>query len=232
MAEEKDEQKQDADLQSDKQSPDLVVQVPAEKHDSDQDPNKEDPSDKLTPDHPRFKDVLNEKKEAEAEAERLRIELAEVKSVKETPSDDELTPEEQASLIKIKKALSKEGFVTQSDLRVQRNAETLRKLTDKYDGKGGLPAFDRAEVVAYAKKNGFGDNYEAAYRDIHFDTIVEVNAKKKANLPQPPTAEKPSGGGEATTTKRFTREDIKNMSDAEYDKYRVGLLNAIKPKSS
>ena len=231
MDQTQDEQKQDADLQSDKQSPDLVVQVPAEKHDSSQDPNKEDPSDKLTPDHPRFKDVLNEKKEAEERAAKLEEELAELKSqkVEAKYNDDDLSPEEEASLAKIQRNLAKRGFVTQGDLTVQRNADTLRKLDEKYDGKNGLPKFDRADIVAYSKKNGFGDNYEAAYRDMHFDTIVEVNAKKRSSAPQTFTTEKPSGGGEATTTKKFSRDDIAKMSDAEYDKYRIGLLSAIKP---
>jgi hypothetical protein len=208
------------------------VEVPADKpNDSSQDPNKEDPSDKMSPDHPRFKEVLNEKKAAEERATKLEEELAELRSqkIEATYNSDDLSAEEQASLDKIKKHLAKDGFVTQGDLTVQRNADTLRKLNEKYDGKNGLPAFDRADVVAYSKKNGFGDNYEAAYRDMHFDTIVEVNAKKRASSPEKLTIEKPSGGGEATTTKKFSREDIAKMSDAEYDKYRIGLLNAIKP---
>jgi hypothetical protein len=222
-----DEQKQDADLQSDEQSTDLVVDVPVEET-ADQAPDKEDPSDKMTPEHPRFKEVLDRAKTAEERAEELERRIIELEENKQ--DDGSLSPDEKASLDKIKRELAKDGYVTQGDLRVQRNAENLRKLSEKYTGKEGLPAFERADVVAFAKKEGYGDNYEAAYRQMHFDAIVEVESKKKASAPQAPEVEKPSGGGEATTTKRFTREDIKNMSDPDYDKYRTGLLQALKPK--
>lgn len=228
-----DQTKKDADLQSDEQNKDLVVEVPADTNpnDSNQDQDKgEDPSDKLTPDHPRFKDVLSRAKSAEEKAEQLEEELRELREKREEANlgGDELTPEEQASLEKIEKNLAKRGFIRQDDLRVQRNADALRDLGKVYDGKNGLPKFDRAEVVAYAKSKGFGDNYEAAYKDMHFDAIVEQRASKVVS--KPPLTEKPSGGADSSSTKKFTRADIANMSDQEYEKYREGLLNAIKPK--
>jgi len=225
-----DENKQDADLQSDEQSTDLEVKV-EETQDNSQDPDKEDPSDKMTSDHPRFKQVLQEKRDAEDRAAELEQKLADLEEQKSTHTDnDGLTEEERISLEKIEKNLTARGFVRQDDLRVTKNADNLRKLSEKYDGKNNLPAFNGVEVVTFAKKNGLGDNYEAAYREMNFDAIVEANAKKLSNAPKAPELEKPTSGGEQTVTKRFSREDIKNMSDADYDKYRTGLLTAIKPK--
>ncbi len=239
-----DEENKDADLQPDEQDdqgiivtdPDADTTVKEADKPSDQG-NKEDPSDKLTPDHPRFKDVVAERNAEREEKERLQQELEDLKSKpiirEDSPGDEELTPEEQESLVKIKRELAKDGFVRQTDLQVTKNAENLRDLGKKYDGTNGLPKFQGAEIVAHAKRNGFGDNYEAAYRDMHFDTIVEQEAVKRNKVEKAPTTEKPAGGGEESgNKKRLTEADIEKMTPDEYDKYRVQILQAIKPKSS
>lgn len=229
-----DENKQDADLQSDEQE-DAGIEVETPSGDETPNDQKEDPSDKLTPDHPRFKDVLTRAKSAEEKAAELEARLLELETnshkntTRDSEDDEELSEEELRSLIKIERELSKRGFVTQDSLRVEKNASTLRKLGEKYDGKAGLPKFDRTEVVAYAKSKGFGDNYEAAYRDMHYDTILEQEALKRAKAPTAPLTEKPTAGAENSGKKRFTREDIGKMNDEEYAKYRSGLLAAIKP---
>lgn len=232
----------DADLQSDKQTNDLEIVV---NEDESQDTasqaqgNTEDPSDKLTPEHPRFKEVLNRAKTAEEKAAELEQRLAQLEEERDSKSnndysdDEELTEAERVSLEKIQRNLAKRGFVTEDSLRVKERAENLTKLAEVHNGKDGLPKFNSVEVVAYAKQKGFGENYEAAYKDLHFDAIVEANALKRANANQAPTSEKPSGGGATGTgTKRFTRQDISNMSTAEYLKYRDSLKAAIKPKDN
>lgn len=229
-----DETKQDADLQSGEEE-DAGIEVETPQGEETPSDPKEDPSDKLTPDHPRFKDVLTRAKSAEEKAEALEARLQELENksqqstIKVNEDDDGLTEEERISLEKIERNLAKRGFVTQESLRVQENAQNLRKLGEKYNGSGGLPKFDRTEVVAYSKTKGFGDNYEAAYRDMHFDTILEQEALKRSKAPTPPVTEKPTAGAENSGKKRFTREDISNMSDEDYYKYRSGLLTAIKP---
>lgn len=236
-----DKEVKDADLRSDEKIEDLeVIEVEDPDYKPEEQPDtqdqEEDPSDKLTPDHPRFKDVLTRAKTAEEKAANLELQIAELREKIETrqerTGDDELTPEEQASMDKIKRQLTKEGFVTNSDLRVTQNADNLRRLGDKYNGKNGLPAFDSAEIVAYAKRNGFGDNYEAAYKEMHFDAIVEKEARDRSKAPNAPSIEKPTGSAETPGKKRFTQKDIANMSDEEYEQYRAGMLTAIKPKSS
>lgn len=225
----------DADLQSDEQE-DAGIEVETPKGEETPSDHKEDPSDKLTPDHPRFKDVLTRAKSAEEKAEALEARLLELenksqeKAEKRTTNEDELTEDERISLEKIERNLAKRGFVTQESLRVQENASNLRKLGEKYDGSEGLPKFDRTEVVAYSKSRGFGDNYEAAYREMHFDTIVEKEAIKRSKAPTPPSSEKPSGSAAEPGKKRFTEDQIDKMSPEEYEKYRGGLLTAIKPQ--
>ncbi len=226
-----EENKQDADLQSGEQE-DAGIEVETPQGEETPSDHKEDPSDKLTPDHPRFKDVLTRAKTAEEKADALEARLQELENQKtetRTTNEDDLTEEERISLEKIERNLAKRGFVTQESLRVQQSANTLKNLGDKYDGKNGLPKFDRTDVVTYAKSKGFGDNYEAAYRDMHFDTILEQEAIKRSKAPTPPLAEKPTAGAESSGKKRFTREQIANMSLEEYQQYQKSFHAAIKP---
>lgn len=233
-----DTNNKDADLRSDEQDLEVIeVDDPEFQTQPDtQDQEEDDPSDKLTPDHPRFKDVLNRAKQAESRVETLEVQLAElnekIEARQDRTGDDELTTAERESLEIIEKQLSKRGYVKQDDLRVQKNAESLRGLSGKYNGKNGLPAFDSAEVVAFAKRNGFGDNYESAYKEMHFDAIVEHEAKALSKALKAPSIEKPTGSAETPGKKRFTTQDIANMSDQEYEQYRENLLQSIKPQKS
>lgn len=229
-----DDTNADAGSQSDEQDLEITIPDSEEQEASQDQEEKEDPSDKLTPDHPRFKTVLEERNQFRAQTEELRNEIDKLKQNASNrqlaTGDDELTPEEVSSLNKIKRELAKDGFVTKTDLQVNQNAQSLKELSSSHNGRDGLPKFEAVDVVAYAKKNGFNDNYEAAYKDMHFDTIVEHNAKARAKSLNSPSSEKPSGGAENSGGKRFTESDIANMSDTEYEKYRTGLLTAIKPK--
>jgi len=106
-------------------------------------------------------------------------------------------------------------------------------LSQKYSGKDGYPKFDSEEVNAYAKKNGFGNNYEAAYNDLHRDAIIRVEAKKLNQDPKVPTSESPASQGERSITQEgLTPEQVANMSDEEYEKNREKILQGLKQTST
>lgn len=191
-----------------------------------------DPSDQLTPEHPRFKEVVAEKNQLREEIGELKAEMQRlqerVSERQETQDDDSLTREEELALERIDKNLRQRGYVTKNDLEADKEGEKLTSLQGKYNGSDGLPKFVPDEVVIHAKKNGYGRNYEAAYKDMHFDAIVQV-AQRRPNL-QVPDSEKPTGGERKPATGEFTKEDIAKMSDAEYEANREKILSTVRPR--
>ncbi len=203
-------------------------------NDEGQNQPKSDPSDQLTPEHPRFKEVIAQNHELKDQIGDLQSQLKDVQDSinrrQEETGDDELTAEEEKSLDRIQKGLkTKYNVVTQEDLRVERRARTYDKLSDKYDGENGLPKFVPVDVEAHAKANGYGDNLEAAYKDMHFQAFVQAEAKKTGTKITPPTSEKPTGGDrDQIANTEFTPEAVAAMSDEEYEKNRDKILGGIK----
>ena len=195
--------------------------------------DKSDPSDKLTPDHPRFKDVLEDNRQKAERIEALERQMSDLKETIEqrqrATGDDEYTPEERASLDRIERGLKQRAFVTkedlESDLRVQRRALEIDKLSDRYSGGNGYPKFISEDVVTYAKAKGYGDNLEAAYKDMHFEAILQTESKKQREI-NPPQSEKPTGTERAL--EGDIREEVSKMSPAEYEKNREKILAGMK----
>lgn len=200
---------------------------------SDQTEEKE-PSDQLTPEHPRFKQVIEKLHERDETIDTLRKELDEVKQRIETrqdkTGDNELTDDERQALNKIKLNL-KDEYVRKEDLeeerRINKMSMQFERLTDRFDGKNGYPKFVAADVAAFAAKRGHND-MEAAYRDMHFDAIVGVEAKKLQQKPTAPVSEKPTGSTHSAPETDLTAEQIANMSDEDYEKHRSKILSAVK----
>ena len=198
---------------------------------SEQEQVKKDPSDNLTPDHPRFKEVIAEKNQLKEEVSSLKEQLEELKEQistrqQETGNED-LTVEEERALEKIDKQLRNRGYITKDELVVEKRAQEYSRLSDKYNGSNGLPKFDAVEVQAHAKKYGF-ESLEKAYKDLHFDAFVQLEAKKNGNSINPPSSERAGGGDKQPTKSEFSPEDIASMSDADYEKNREKILSSMK----
>lgn len=199
------------------------------------DQNQEDPSDKLTPDHPRFKQVVEKLHQSEKTNEDLQQRLADleerISKRQERTGDDEMDESEKAALDKIERQLKARGYVTQDVLtekqRVERMAYDFDRYSNKYDGANGYPKFVAADVAAHMKKKGI-DDMEEAYFSLHRPAIIEVEAKKLAGKPIVPTSEKPSGGTREQPVTEVTPEQIAQMSDQDYEKYRENLLAGFK----
>lgn len=190
---------------------------------------KHDPSDNLTPEHPRFKEVVAEKNELKQTVTDLQTQIDDLKQSISTKQDTgEETDEEEVALRKIEKRM--EGkFAKVEDVDSERQALTFDRLSDKYNGSNGYPRFVPVDVVAYARTKGYGKNYEAAYNDMHREAIVQVEVKK-LNTSKAPTSEKPSGGDKQAEGDTISATDIANMSDEEYEKNRTKILQAVRPK--
>lgn len=198
-----------------------------------------DPSDNMTPDHPRFKEVYSELKEARAKLEKmpdLERQLAElqekVAARQERTGDDDLTEEEWKAIDRIERGLKKRGFVRQDDLKTEsfqiRLERDFERLNEKYDGSNGLPKFVADEVFGYAKRKGLTNDLEAAYRLMNYDSIVEVEAKKRSQGYKPPTSERPSSGDRSGRSTELSPTDVSQMSDDEYEKNREKILRGLR----
>lgn len=226
MAEESVQSTKDALLQSEEQQTKEEVKE-----------EKKDPSDNLTPDHPRFKEVIADNHEKQKQIDALQTQLDEVNKKidarQDKTGDEDLTEEEEAWLDRIGKGLKRKGIiVTQDDLRQERQATQYEKLSEKHDGSDGFPKFIPVEVQAFAKKRGISD-LEDAWYIMNRTAIDQVNARKIAKTPEEIQSEKADGKEEKQTPKNtLTPEAIANMSDEEYEAQRASILGALKPKPS
>lgn len=188
-----------------------------------------DPSDKLTPEHPRFKEVVARVHERDEQINELNQKVQELESrIQQKQDEGEETDVEEAALRKIERRMEQK-FAKKEDLSADRQALQFERLSEKYNGSNGYPKFVPVDVVSYAKRNGFGNNIEAAYKQMHFDTIVNVEAGRKGQI-NVPTSEKPTGGERQQEGSTLTPQDIAEMSDEEYEKNRDKILQAARPK--
>lgn len=175
---------------------------------------------------------LSTYKEKAEEIDSLKRELEELKqSVIKKPVEpnDVFTREEEEALSKIDKGLRGKGFLTQEQFdewqRVERRNNEVNRLSDKYKKGSGYPEFKADEVMVYAKQKSFGENLEAAYRDLHWEAITQViSSKKDIEVPE---SEKPSGGDRVKGTQVSTT-DIAKMSDQEYEQNRGDIMTKFK----
>lgn len=196
----------------------------------------EDPSDKLTPDHPRFKDVLARAKTAEEKQTQLEQELNDlrlkVEARQEKTGDDDFTDEELKALARIEKGLAMKGFVRKDELESTTFQSKLERqfdrLNEKYDGSNGLPKFVADEVYAYAKRQGLTGDLESAYKLLNYDAIVDVEAKKRSNVATPPTSERPTSSDRSGVSTEVSPTEISEMSDFEWEQNRDKVLRSLK----
>jgi hypothetical protein len=74
-----------------------------------------------------------------------------------------------------------------SNLRTQ-----INEMEKKYDGKSGLPKFDRNEVVEHMKRYNMTDA-ERAYRDLYMDAIIDARVKQSNSKGRGMYSERPGG---------------------------------------
>lgn len=176
---------------------------------------------------------LSSVKEKLGEIDTLKEQLEELKSSvgKKNEDGDVFTQEEESALSRIDKALKNRGYLTKDELeetrRIDRRNDTINNLSNKYHKGSGYPEFKTADVLVYAKEKGFGDNLEAAYRDMHWETITQVIAKRNGEGLEPIDSEKPVGGNRPASTE-LTATRIAEMDPNEYEKNRGSILEKFR----
>lgn len=196
----------------------------------------QDASDKMTPEHPRFKEVLNRAKTAEEKTTQLEQELEalrqQVQERQANTGEKEFTDEEERALAKIEKGLASRGFVKKQDLDSEtyqiRLEKELDRMTEKYDGSNGLAKFVADEVYAYAKKNGMEKNLEGAYKLMNYEANLEAEARRRSQGATPPRSERPTSQERIAANVDLTTSDVKNMSGEEWEKVRDKVLNGLR----
>lgn len=117
-------------------------------------------------------------------------------------------------------------FVTRSELQQERLVDTLvdegRRCIEQFDGTNGWPKFDLDKVTEHMKRTG-STSYEAAYRELNFDAIVEAERAKaveeasKKNVDTtvieggPALGQPPAGGA-------ITRDKVAKIGSKEWEK--------------
>lgn len=194
---------------------------------------KPDPRDSLTPDHPRFKEVYDNLKEEKEKRQTLEEELRELRTLVQSQNnkqDEEVyTEDEERALERIDKGLRKRGYLTKSEVdelnRTQQRAQAMKDLESEYNGSNGYPKFDAVEVMAHAKREGIS-NLKTAYRDLHYNAILRVEAKRGVGV-DTVDSERPTGG-DRNLIADLDPANIENMSDDEWNKKGASIMDKFK----
>lgn len=196
-----------------------------------------DPSDRLTPDHPRFKEVIAKNHELEETIKSLNEKMealqADITDRQSSSNSDELTVDEEAALERIAAGLARKGkIVTPDQLSSERRAYQYERLSERHNGSDGYPKFVPTDVETFARKNGLQTaNLEDVYYIMNRTAIAQVDARKMSNSLTAPASEKPTPAEDtkpASDQKILTAEDIAKMTDDEYEQYRDSIHRSFK----
>lgn len=194
-----------------------------------------DSEDKVIP-KSRLDSVIAQREEERRRADELEERLAELEGKLEerttpaTPATSDFTEEELRLLDRIGDGLRKKGFLTaeqqEEQSRIFERRSQISRLSDKYGKGSGYPSFNSDKVLVHAKKNGFGSNLEAAYKDMHWDAILDIEADKRSRGLNAVDSEKPSKGERPSLG--VTPQDIDSMGLHEYESQREDLLSKFR----
>lgn len=175
----------------------------------------------------RFQEVNDKARTAEEEAQNLRNEIEQLRSIQQQQpqNDDDLDPDVEKLLDSYAK---KHGLVSQQELAAERSR--LQVQQDVRDLESNPPvsgiAYDHKAVMAYAKENDLPitskSALRAAYRDLNWDKIVEAERNRaidgfKNNNNS--GAEMPGSRGAVPPSE----QDVSGRSPKERIKSRIGL---------
>lgn len=181
-----------------------------------------------TPEHPRFQDVIRQRNEEREKNEKLESRLRELeekiekRQTSEGKSSDDFSPEELEALDKIRRGLGIDKI--QEDFHINTRAQKLRDVKS-FARRHKYPKPNEGELIAYAKERGYGENYDAAYRDMYGDDIIRIEAQKY-NI-NPVDSEKPTGGSREFKTEA-DRTTIADMTPDEWAEKGPGIMSSFK----
>lgn len=180
-------------------------------------PEKRQPT-KVVP-YDRFESVVKTKQQLEAELAELRTNRG-----TEQPSNQEQLIKQQ-----LDKYLSDMGYVKKEVLEEKeadrKLEESIKSLSQKYDGKDGRPKFDREKALQYAADNLIG-NLEVAYKQMHEAELLDYAIKQATGRIKPTRTEVSDGSGSSQIGE--TQNDLLSSAKAgDEDAMRTLIKRAI-----
>lgn len=160
----------------------------------------------------RIRELIHERDEWKSKAARKAQEDLDYLN-KSTPTP---TPSDDDEVGRAIRQLNQRGIPTRDEMKAELTNIVTRLETDrnhdrletKFDGRNGLPKYDRVVVEDYARKKGIY-NLESAFRDMYFDEFVDY-AKKQKPSPSTIPGERPSASQpKETTTLESLRQQLR-----------------------
>ena len=176
----------------------------------------------------RFQEVNGELKTTREQFEQLQ---AQVKSME---AGQNTTGVQDPNLEQVKKELQSLGFVTkeeqQAELERQKNdaqlEQELTQLEGKFDGKDGMPKFNRKEVIDYAIKKNIADPLDA-FKLLKEKEIIDYQIQQAVNKTKGVKAETSDGSGSSQIG--TSEEDLKSaIADGDKKALRTYLKGLSK----
>lgn len=158
----------------------------------------------------RFREVIESRKELENKIAELESKVSSFK-----PSTPSTPPNPQEEVVKqqLDKYLKELGYVSKAELE-QKEADkqlsdTISTLESKYDGKNGLPKFERSKILRYAQDNLIG-NLEIAYKQMNEAAIMDARIKEALGKTRGVKSEVSDGSGSSNIG--TTDDDLKSAA--------------------
>jgi hypothetical protein len=147
----------------------------------------------------RFKEVNEKSKQYEAKLQEVEARLSEMDK-RVAPPQVDAQEQQVKTLLNQYGYLSRDEFQTELDKREQRLREDtqvsqeLSRLETKYDGKNGLPKFDRQKVVNFALDRRLADP-EVAYKTLYEKEYLNWHIQQATNKSKGVKTESSDGSG-------------------------------------
>lgn len=177
--------------------------------------------DTKTVPYDRFREVIESRKELENKIAELESKVSTfTPKAPETPRD----PQEEVVKQQLDKYLKELGYVSKQELE-QKEADkqlsdTISTLESKYDGKSGLPKFERSRVLKFAQDHLIGD-LELAYRSMNEAAIMDARIKEALGKTKGTRSEVSDGSGSSNIG---TTDDDLRSAATRGDKEAMKLL--------
>ena len=122
----------------------------------DTDQGDSDSASKTVP-YERFQEVISSKNELKQEIDNLKVQLGQIQETKTQTPTAPPNPQEEQIKGQLDKYLKELGYVSKQELEQKEAdkelAQSIESLSKKYDGKNGLPKFDKTKAIEFAQKN-------------------------------------------------------------------------------
>ena len=178
----------------------------------DTDQGDSDSASKTVP-YERFQEVISSKNELKQEIDNLKVQLGQIQETKAQTPTAPPNPQEEQIKGQLDKYLKELGYVSKQELEQKEAdkelAQSIESLSKKYDGKNGLPKFDKTKAIEFAQKNLIGD-LESAYKLMNEAAIMDNAIKAALGKTKGVRTEVSDGSGSADVGTSQT--DLKNAA--------------------